>query len=147
MECAELDQSLIRIGEWDQAGHLQVERIWSYSVPKKLESVWLIDRANARLERMWQHVAYAQTREHMSFYMNGRLIVSAAASRLPHAPVTQVRSFLRRMECALNPWSGPAVYRSWSLGPYTCRSVEWRNRRCQAMGAGSEPGEPCACRL
>jgi hypothetical protein len=119
MVCAEIDRALVAIGEWDKAGHLQVMRAWSCSVPQKLEHVWLVDKANARLECTWQHIAYTQTREHMLYFMNGRLIVSAAASRLPHAPATQVRWSLRRdvafaepvarSNCALAAAVGPAA--------------------------------------
>jgi hypothetical protein len=143
IECAELHESLVAIGEWDSNGLLQAIRAWSQGDYNHPERIWLRDEANARVTvGAWQHVGLVQTREDLSYFVNGRLVKSTAASRKPHAEVTKV--------CAHLCGDGPSLLISLSPGHTLSRTrhlsaraggpVGGRDRRCEGVDTGSDQG-------
>jgi hypothetical protein len=97
IECAELSESLVAIGEWNKDGVLQVVHARPYGSKLALTHTWLKDTAHGRLRvNQWQHVAFLQSQGKLSFFIDGRLIMSTAAAKVPHAPVNQVRYYIAR---------------------------------------------------
>jgi hypothetical protein len=66
MECVENEMSLLCIGEWDDKGRLQ-------AVVNHGEDYWMRARAMSLPLEQWLHVAIIQSRERLSFYIDGNL--------------------------------------------------------------------------
>jgi hypothetical protein len=139
IQCAELGQSLLAIGEWDRNGLLQVVRAWH----KGPNPVWFRDSAKSRIQvQKWQHVAFTQTYGKMCYYLDGKLVASSDVVGVAHTPVSKVCSDRLQSEYVYSTLStGEAVSRAWQLQPEAGRPVGRRDRGGQVVDTRSEPGE------
>jgi hypothetical protein len=138
--CAELDCSLLGIGEWNSDGNLQAFRGLAEGYHNPSAILFLQNKVNARVQvGVWQHVSLVQTGDDWAYFVNGRLVASKAAARVPHGAVTNVRALVANCRPYLTRLPvGQALSGTQSLGARLGGSVGRRDRGCEGVDTGSD---------
>lgn len=99
LECDELKESLLAMGEWDKNGNWQVIRATPYikgGGNLAVDHIWLTAHKKFKVGP-WQHIAFSQTAERLEFYLNGSLTATAPITNHSSIPISEVRNLSTKL--------------------------------------------------
>jgi hypothetical protein len=121
IECFELTHSLLCIGEWDHDGHLQ-------AVVYHGENICMRGKGGSLPRGQWLHVVVTQSRDELSFYIDGRLEDTKRWKALEAAETaSRVRDVLSQLCAMIAEGGGDA-------GTHLSRTLRIREQGGRPMG-------------